>query len=247
MSEARILLTVIGAEFSKLKRCKVLWSIPICALIPDILVFIMYSINEKYPIVVWEDYIKTPIMLINIFLGIGFFSLLAGFIYSREYEENTVNNLFSYPISRTQFFISKLLVMFILISITLISSFIILVLLGLILKHERLTFDIFSYYGKAYLYMIIMHFALIPIAALLSIRSKKIVPSVILGIGALSLNIIIMNTPLNTLFPWSIPTIFSPHENGMTFTNYPLGCIVLCLCFFVGSLLCIKSIKSDVQ
>ncbi|NNU77854.1 ABC transporter permease [Clostridium estertheticum] len=247
MNNGASLATVIKTEFLKLKKCKILWCMPLCSLFPNILVFSMYAVNKKFPIVVWKDYFTTNEMLVNVMLGIAFFSVLAGYIYSREYQENTVNSMFTYPISRMQFFISKLVVVLILISITLISSFILAILLGLTIKHEPLTFSILLYYAKTYIFMIIMHFALIPIVAFLAIYYKSIVPPIILGVGATTVSLIIMNTPFNTLFPWTIPTILSPHENGRTYTNYALGIIVLCTTFIIGTILSIRSIKKDVQ
>ncbi|MGH4126012.1 MAG: ABC transporter permease [Clostridium sp.] len=247
MNKVASLSTVIKTEFLKLRKCKVLWCIPLCAFLPDLLIFSMFALNKKFPTVVWETYFTDAIMMINMLMAIGLFSLLAGFIFSREYQENTINSMFAYPIGRIQFFISKLIVILILISITLMASFILLVLLGLTIKHEPLTFSILLYYTKTYIFMIIMHFALIPIIAFLSIYNKSIIPPIILGVSAITLNLLIMNTRFNTIFPWSIPTILSPHENGMTYTNYTLGIIVLCTTFIIGTILSIKSIKKDVH
>lgn len=247
MNKLASLPTVINTEFIKLKKCKVLWCIPLCSLCPDILIFLMYAVNKKYPMVIWKDYFTLIEMMINLLIGIGLFSILAGFIFSREYQENTVNSMFTYPISRMQFFVGKLIVMFILIFITLISSFIVSVFLGLIIKHEPLTLSILLYYAKTYIFMAIMHFALIPILAFLSIYNKSIIPPIIVGVSAIALNLIVINTKFNTLFPWSIPTILSPHEDGRTYTNYALGITVLCASFIIGTILSIKNIKEDVH
>lgn len=207
----------------------------------------MFAFNKKLTVVVWENYFTDAVMMINMLMAIGLFSLLAGYIFSREYQENTINTMFTYPISRIRFFISKLIVMLILISITLAGSFILLVFLGLTINHETLTLGILLYYIKTYIFMIAMHFALIPIVAFLCIYNKSIIPPIILAVSAITLNLIIMNTPFNTLFPWSIPTILSPHQNGRTYTNYTLGIIVLCTTFIIGVILSIKSIKKDVH
>lgn len=241
------LYNITNTEIKKIKNCKILWAIPTIALIPNLLVFLIYASNPKFPIVVWENYFLLPVMLINLFLGIGFFALLTGFIFSREYQEHMINNLFTYPISRTNFFIGKLIVMFIIISVTLFSSFVLSILSGLILKHEPLTTALVLEYLKAYILMVIMHFALVPIVAQLSISKRNIIPPIILGICAMALNIIIMNTPFNTIFPWAIPTIFSPHDGGRTFTNYPLGTFTLLVTFVIGIVLSLNSLKRDVH
>ncbi len=54
----------------------------------------------------------------------------------------------------------------------------------------------------------------------------------------LFLNLILINAPINTLFPWAVPFIFSPNEAGRTFTNYPLGISTLIFTFILGSALC---------
>ncbi|MBU3073883.1 ABC transporter permease [Clostridium estertheticum] len=247
MNNGASLPIVIKTEFLKLRKCKVLWCMPLCACLPDLLIFSMYALNKKFPTVVWETYITDAIMMINMLMAIGLFSLLAGFIFSREYQENTVNSMFTYPIGRIQFFISKLIVILILISITIVASFILLVLLGLTIKHEPLTLNILLYYTKAYVFMIVMHFALIPIVAFLGIYNKSMISPIIFAVCAITLNLLIMNTTFNTVFPWSIPTILSPHENGRFYTDYTKGIIVLCATFIVGTILSIRSIKKDVH
>jgi len=86
-----------------------------------------------------------------------------------------INNLFTYPISRSNFFVGKLIVMFLIISVTLFSSFVLSLLSGVILKHEPLT----TVYLKAYMLMVIMHFALVPIVGQLSISKRNIIPPII--------------------------------------------------------------------
>ncbi|SHI45104.1 ABC transporter permease [Desulfosporosinus lacus] len=241
------LYNIVSTEFQKLKNCKILWAIPTIFVIPNFLVFLIYAINPKYPIVVWNDYLLTPVMLINLLVGIGFFALLTGFIFSREYQEHMINNLFTYPISRSNFFVGKLIVMFLIISVTLSSSFVLSLLSGAILKHEPLTTVVVIKYLKAYILMVIMHFALVPIVAQLSISKRNIIPPIILGICAMVLNLIILNTPFNTIFPWTIPVIFSPHEGGRSFINYPLGTFTLLVTFVIGIAMSLKSLKRDVH
>lgn len=247
MNKVWSLPAIISTEFIKLKKCKILWCIPLCAILPDALIFSMYAFNKKYPIVDWNEYVSNAATFFNLLMAVGFFALIAGFIFSREYGENTVNVMFTYPISRVQFFIGKLIVMLILISITTITSFVLLMTSGIIIKHEPLTANILLAYGKAYVLMIIMHFALVPIMAFLSIYNKSMIPSLILGVASICVNLLILNTPFNTLFPWTVPTILSPHLDGRTYTNYLLGEIVLIITFILGIILSIKSVKNDVH
>ena len=241
------LYNITTTELQKLKNCKILWTLPTIFLIPNFLVFLVYASNSKYPLVVWDDYFLTPVMLINLLVGIVFFALLTGFIFSREYQEHMINNLFTYPSSRSKFFVGKLTVMLIIIAVTLFSSFFLSILSGVILKHEPLTTAVVFEYLRAYTLMVIMHFALVPIVAQLSISKRNIIPPIILGICAMVLNIIIFNTPLNTIFPWTIPTVFSPHDGARTFTNYPLGTFTLLVTFVIGIVLSLNSLKKDVH
>ena len=241
------LYNITSTELQKLKNCKILWAIPTISILPNFLVFLVYSINSKYPIVVWKDYFLLPVFLINLFVGIGLFALLTGYIFSREYQEHMINNLLTYPIRRSNFFVGKLIVMLLIIAVTLFSSFFLSILSGVILKHEPLTTAVVFEYLRAYTLMVIMHFALVPIVAQLSISKRNIIAPIILGICTMVLNIIILNTPLNTIFPWTIPAIFSPHVGGRTFTNYPLGTVTLLVTFIIGSVLSLNSLKRDVH
>lgn len=241
------LYTITSTELLKLKNCKITWAIPACSLIPNFIVFLIYAFNPKYPIVVWEEYFLQPIMLINLLIGIGLFALLTGFIFSREYQEQMVNSLFTYPISRISFLVGKMMVMLLIIGIVIFSSFGLSIFSGVVLEHEPLTSTILLKYLKAHILMVIMHFALIPIVAQLGISKRSIIPPIIFGICAMVVNLIIFNTPYNTILPWTIPTIFSPHEGGRTFINYSLGTVILFVTFAIGIVLCINSLKKDVH
>ena len=49
------------------------------------------------------------------FLYILIFSLIAGYVFSREFTDKTANILYAYPISRIKIFIGKLLTIYIVI------------------------------------------------------------------------------------------------------------------------------------
>lgn len=240
-----IMKNVVNTEFLKLRKSKILWCIPISILIPAIITISKYVLNGKC-IDDWNDYFLNNIIFLNMLVIIGFLGILAGFIYSREYIEHTISNMFTYPISRVQFFIGKLIVMLIFIAITLISEFILLVGIGLILKHAPLSMSVLIYHARVYMLMILMHFSLVTIVAFLSIYKKSMVPVVAFLVIVLFTNILIFNSELSMFFPWSIPALLSPHEDITVYINTPLCILNLSIIFVLGLVLSIKSIKSDV-
>jgi len=58
------------------------------------------------------------------FLYIVFFSLIASYIFSREFTDKTANTLFVYPSSRIKIFIGKLLTLYIMITFMYFIQFI---------------------------------------------------------------------------------------------------------------------------
>ncbi|MCZ8521073.1 MULTISPECIES: ABC transporter permease [Paenibacillus] len=241
------LINITVTEWLKLKKAKILWILPTSVLIPNLLTFSMYAFNPKYPNVLWDDYFVLTEMMINMMVAIGLYNILTGYIFSREYQEGTVQYLFIYPYSRELFLIGKLLLLFCMILATIAASFLLTIITGLLLKHELLTWAIITKYLVVSLLMVILHFALVPIAASISIFRKHLVSTVIFSVSVMLLNLILVNTPLGIFFPWSIPNLFSPHENGRSIVNYPIGIATITATFVIGIFLCIKAIKKDVS
>lgn len=223
------------AEFTKFKYSKVKYSI-LVLLVPVILVFIMYAVNnKKYPIVEWDSYLTTIETFLNLLVCMLVFGIITSYVFGVEYETKTINVLFTYPIHRIKLLFSKLTLIFIIIMFSLISVFLISIFLGMLIKHDPLTLNIISDNFMVYIKMICMHFILVTIIPPIVFHTKSVLPAVVFIVGASFFNIILVNTKLSSFYPWSIPVLFTPHAiGGRSYTNYSCSFIVLFLLLIIG-------------
>ena len=123
----------------KLKNTKILWLVLIGAL-PACLVSLLALLPRISPagtpvgFDMQEMFYRQGQMLTM--LGAPLFALITGYIVAREYQERSINQLFSYPVSRVRFLAAKLSVVFLLIAITVALSFVFVVGSTLLFKHH---------------------------------------------------------------------------------------------------------------
>lgn len=121
------------------------------------------------------------------FLYTVLFSLIAGYIFSREFTDKTDNIIYVYPISRTKIFIGKLLTLYIIISFIYIVQFLATYLTLYIAWQELPSKNFILTDIKVNVYSLLAQFLLMPIPILIGNITKNIIFPVVYGIlGAVS-------------------------------------------------------------
>ncbi|APB73717.1 MULTISPECIES: ABC transporter permease [Paenibacillus] len=238
------MLDLFKAECLKLKGTKILWLSVMILVLTIVLEFYSYAGSSKYSIDRdgWNDYFMSVVILINFLTGYMSYYILTCYIYAREYQEKTHIALFTNPIRRTRIYFSKLLVIYMYIAVSLLMAFVLSTVLGTFITIRPLTFEIVMYQLGVFAKMILMHAMLIPIITFFTIRWKKFVPAIIGMCTVMCLNFVLVNTPGNTFYPWTVPLLFSPHgQMGRTFTYVPGGIISICFIFVLGLFLALRS------
>lgn len=245
------MLKIIYSEFLKLKHNKVLWLIILGALLPAFLGLASQSyVYKQTHILNWKGILDSNLLLMNLLMGPALISLFTGYLVSREYQNNTVNQLFTYPYSRFKFLAGKIIIMLPIIAIILILTYLFSIGFGLLLKHQPMTAKIFWHYAGIYLKMLPMHFAWVPIAVAVSIVGRNYIPAMALGVGAVVFNIIVVQSEYVIFFPYSAPIILSGaiNLNGKADLNYTNGIVSLLLTFIIPLIFSmIYSTRSDVH
>lgn len=243
------MLNVIYTDLLKLKRAKILWMLLLLVLLLNSVEFVdLYNITNRGVIVEWNRSVENIAFFVNIMLAVPIVSIIVGFIFSREYSENTINTLFTYPISRTKFIISKLVIIYILILMTFISCYIFSIIVGIIFPHELFTLGIFIKYLKVYLLMSVMHFALVPPVALVAVFSKNIVPPICFGVGVTFVSMFISQTKYGQVFPWSVPAVVTQDVSWARCLSCNNALVSLSLTFVISMtalLICVK--RADIH
>ncbi|MFL0249489.1 ABC transporter permease [Clostridium neuense] len=111
------------------------------------------------------------------FLTIPLSTLIAAYIFTREFSFKTMSNLFCYPASKLKIFFSKLVFITFLIAGLIFFQLFLALLLGNLFNHVELTSSLLLVYLKLNLYHILCLYAILPIAILIALLCKNsIVP-----------------------------------------------------------------------
>ncbi|QAA30498.1 ABC transporter permease [Clostridium manihotivorum] len=129
--------------------------------------------------VYWDKYIYQVEQMNFLFMNLAMYAIIASYIFSREFSYNTSNTLFSYPLSRVKVFVSKFIVIILIITATIILQLALTLLTGLLLPHDALTIDIIINHLKLNGCILIFEIAILPIAIFISLLTKNVIGPVI--------------------------------------------------------------------
>ena len=199
---------ILYTEFMKIKKSKILLLIPLSSLIPLLLILLIYLSDTEQRMVGWEHYLGHILLTMNS-LTPPVFILFTGYIFSREYSDNTIDAMITYPISRVGILVSKMLIMVPVVLLIMFISFSFGLALGKFLLYDSLSLVVIVEYAKIFLFVSILHLTLVPLAATVSIISKNIIASAAAALAAFLFAIVFLNTEYNVFTPWCVPTLFS--------------------------------------
>ncbi|WIV13914.1 ABC transporter permease [Proteiniborus sp. MB09-C3] len=231
---------MIYCEFLKLKRSKIC----IIALVGTLgtpLLTIMHGIQNHfvYPekaISLFGLY-DNGIMFLMLLFGPLVFSIIAAYLFSREYAEKTLKTLFVVPITKRRFLASKFMTLFLCLLFLMILSwaeiFILAAICNIVFEISELNFLTALYFLFKIIYGSILLYATITPFAFLAIYSKGLVaPIIVASIIALG-NVILTNSPIAGYFPWTATYLLlngriqsSGSTPGIVFTIVGLVCFI---------------------
>lgn len=194
-------------ELVKLRRSFMIWLIPIAAIAPILLSYIPMHLNAVYDDIpfTWENLFQGELIFFNLLFAPPLFSLVASYIFAREYHDHVINQLFSYPINRMEILVSKLFISLLFIIVTVLLSFVLTIGLGSAVIGDQSYLQLYGYL-KIHLYSIFMQLALVPISILIAILRRSIVYPISVVVIGIVMSGLIISKDYSVYFPWSAPT-----------------------------------------
>lgn len=184
------------------------------------------------------------------------FALVTGYVLSREYSERTINQLFTYPVSRIRIFAAKMGVIFTVIAASSLLSCVSVVIVGTVKAlNGDASFDLILNGIVMNLVACLFAFGTIPLAAAVSMVSKSVIPPMVLGAIASMITLVleIGHGMKAVLFPWATP-YYLVREFGQGFAetgpNPYIGTalMILSLTFLVSLVFCLWNYsKSEIH
>lgn len=157
--------------------------------------------------VYWNRFVSQVEQMNFLLINIPMYTLIAAFIYTREFSCNTAQNTFSYPIGRTKIFLSKLIVIVVVTFCIVISQTLLTFLLGTFLPHQELTKEILVGHLKINLYGLLYQYAILPMAIFVALVSRNIIMPIIYGGLITIVNIGALGAGNKNIFEY-IPTLY---------------------------------------
>lgn len=224
------MLNSIYCEFLKLKKSYIWIVILVSGLtMTSFLDLIILITKDKRT---FESYASNTEMVNLLILYTILFSLITGYVFSREHEEKTSNILYSYPMTRIKIFMAKLITIDILILcvylIELISIY-----LGYYFLYKKLPESTFIVnHIIQNIYSLIFQYLLIPIPILITNISRNIMAPVVYGI----IVDILKGTIANEYFPFFAPYYFvmETYKPNLTKIMYSAVGSIICFIIFMG-------------
>jgi ABC-type transport system involved in multi-copper enzyme maturation permease subunit len=228
------------SEFLKLKRTKIYWAMLALVVLGNLIsVLFLGDIKNAF-------YQHGSLL---IFLTPFIFALITGYIFSKEYNDRVINQLFTYPISRVRIFIVKLLTVYTMITITFALSCLVVIVIGTVKAFAgEIPFELLLRGIAMNSVACGLSFGTIPVAAAVVIVGKNIVPSMVLGaIASLVTTALKIGKQDNVvvLFPWGTPYYMINEFNTDRFGHageispyIETGLIILLVTFLISLSFC---------
>lgn len=199
------MINIIYSEFLKLKKSSYMLLILAGALTMPAIMNIAFFISQDKNIT-FDSYAYN-INSISSFVMYGIlFSIISGYVFSREYSDKTASTLYSYQCSRIKIFIGKLVVIYVAVCFVYLIQCIS-VYIGYYELFGAVERDVLINDIKANIYSLLCQMMIIPIPVLLANIKKNIIVPLLFGIVQLSMLLLWGNSELQYIeyFPLLSP------------------------------------------
>jgi bacitracin transport system permease protein len=249
------MFNVVYSELLKLKKSYILVITLISGLLMPGVQFIGARRNDfdQVPEEVKEKFLMNHILNIEMmsfhFIYIVIFSLIAAYIFTREFTDKTTNILYSYPIGRVQILIGKYIVVCILVLLVYVIQFIA-SYLGLYIVWRRLpSADFISNDIKVNIYSALLQFILILIPIFIGNITKNIIFPIVYGVlGAVVGLVLLMFMSKGSIYgqicPLTLPALPVYHYHMRDPIDYVLAIGSATITFVLFTFLCIYNCRN---
>ena len=235
------MFNLLYSEIVKLKRCYMLLIIISCGIFIPVIDFIHYlTFPQKINL---ESYVSLGEFATFALVIIMITTFLSSYVFLREYTDNVIRVLYSYPINKISIFISKLIIIFMIITLIYVLHFIALfgggLLLykgGLLIENVNINKEFFFIHLRMHLFSMILLFSIVPLLIFITNLFKNLIVTVVIGVLGIVTNLLTVETEWCIYSPFMMPGIpYLALSNSINIANM----VVLALVFLiVGVMLC---------
>ncbi|MFD2445352.1 ABC transporter permease [Bacillus sp. CGMCC 1.16607] len=197
------MVNLLFTEFLKLKRSTMLLISVIGAAVVPFMVVVASYFHKPTPPIKFEELFFQANLYTVLVIGVALYGVVTAYLFNREYIENTLKNLLTIPVSRFNFIISKLLLLFIWIMLLTFVAWGLTFLLGILFQFDGLSRSLIFKSIKQFSIGGGLLFILSPPVILITLVMKNYVPPIIFTILITLINVMSGYSEHRGLFPWA--------------------------------------------
>ena len=206
------MVNLLYCEFLKLKRSKMFLISVLGAMVAPIMVFaglIKARITEPNKVITYWDMLEQTNLYVLLLFGVIVYGVIAAYLFSREYTENTLKAVLTVPVSKGAFLTSKFLMLFVWMMILTAVAWIVTLSLSVIGNAAEFSADLIVQSLKEYfLGAFLLYFTMSPFV-FITLWLKNLVTPIIATATAVLGNVALANEDLGVLFPWTSPYLIA--------------------------------------
>lgn len=238
---------ILYCEWLKLKRSKMVVIGILGSLIVPVLVLFSslqrYFQNSNYVIDLFELYDNASMFIMLLFAPLVM-SVIATYLISREYSEKTLKTIFTVPVSRKKFLQGKFLILFLIVMLFMLLSWLDILILAVIcnifLEMGQITVMSAIYFLIKFMIGGVLVYMTITPVIYLSLRNKGFVTPFIVVAAVCLLNVVLSGSPIAGIYPWSATYLLVSGRSGS------FGCPAS-VSLLIIVLVCIISVVSSMK
>lgn len=242
------LVNLVHCEILKLKRCKIFTLSLLSALVAPLMIsgeIIKSKLDNPEKIVTFAQLFENVNLYIMMLFGLVLYGVIAAYLISREYSENTLKSIITVPIPKRSFIFSKFITFFIWIILLTIISWIATIVFGFICGAESLRpQDIFTSI-KAYLLGGVFLFLTSAPIFFITMYSKNIIAPIIFMISVVMANIMLSNSDLGVYFPWTTSYLIVSGQIDEYNTPHAISYLIIAATFIIGTIASLIYFEKD--
>lgn len=204
--------SLLYCEFLKLKRSKIFIISILGGMVAPIMMFvdlIKIKLSSPDKVFTYSGMLDSTNLYTIAIFGIVVYALIASYLFSREYTENTLKSILTIPVSKASFLASKFLMLYIWMMVLTLVSYFTTILVCVIGRVSDPSLYVLIDSLKEFLIGASLLFLVLSPFVFITIWLKSLMPPIIAAATIVMGNVALSNEDLGVLFPWSSPYLIA--------------------------------------
>ncbi|WP_066193474.1 MULTISPECIES: ABC transporter permease [Gracilibacillus] len=195
------MVSLLWTECLKLKRSSMLLISILGATVAPFVVVVASYISEET--ILFDQLFFQVNLYTVLIIGVPLYGVVTTYLFHREYTENTLKNLLTIPVSRLSFMVSKMMLLFIWISLLTALAWCLTAGIGLLLQFDGWSTSLLLASLQQFVTGGVLLFILSTPIIFVTLVMKNYVPTIIFTIIITLINVMAGNSEHRGLFPWA--------------------------------------------